>query len=92
MHSIDTPASATEFSERLTCHKCGTSFTAETSDLRVDRFKKPGTNFFDGSADAAGLDTRFFGNCPHGCDIIFTTVEIPPLVRTELLATTGIRS
>jgi uncharacterized C2H2 Zn-finger protein len=90
MHSIDTPPSATDFEERLTCPTCGTSFTAETADLKVGRFKKPGTSWFDGSADDAGLDTRFFVDCPHGCDIVFTQGEIPPLVRADLLAQAGI--
>jgi hypothetical protein len=71
-----------EWGARLRHDECGTEFTAETADLQVDQFKKPGTCWFDGSADAAGLDVRFFVQCPGGDDIVFVDEStIPTLLR-----------
>lgn len=76
----------TTWEARFTHERCGTSFTAESSDLKMSRFKRPGTYYFDGSADAAGLVTRFFVECPLGDDILFVDTDaVPAALRHRLL-------
>ena len=70
------------------CEDCSTDLTADQDDLRGSRFKKPGTYWFDGSADLAGLDWHYFVKCVK-CDAyrILTPEEeeaVPFLLRKEL--------
>lgn len=85
MRDVSVPPEATTWEQVLTCENCRTSFTAETGDLQGDRFKKPDTYWFDGSADAAGLTYKFFVYCPACNDLIIVPDdEIPVLVQREI--------
>ena len=68
------------------CDKCGVTFTAETVDIQFDRFKQPGTYFFDGSADAAGLTSKYFVECPNKCSLfVVDESDVHITKRKELL-------
>lgn len=73
-----------EWEAEMTHERCGTSFTAETTDVKVDEFKKSGTYWFDSSADAAGLDWKFFVNCPLGDGIVIVEEDLPVILTDRL--------
>lgn len=77
------------------CPHCGTVFRYGVKDIEVDQFRALGTYWFDGSADAAGLTTKWFVHCPSkaDCDIIIvdgrdnhTGIEraLHPLIKAEV--------
>ncbi len=72
--------------EKMECHKCSTSFTAEPEDLEVDNFKEPGTYWFDGSA--IGTE-KFYVWCPNRCDIVFAKPGIPYLLQQKIRASSS---
>lgn len=85
MKDVEVPDSSTSWEAKLVCSQCSSSFTAEKADLEQDGFKKPGTYWFDGSADAAGITYRFFVKCPTCQDLILQDDDdLPLLVRREV--------
>jgi len=82
--NIRTPRQS--WNQDFSCQNCGTEFTANQKALECDHFKKPGTNFFDGSADSAGMDLKFFVTCPSRCGqlMIVEESEIPVLLSQKV--------
>lgn len=70
----------------LGCLRCHTVFTVDETDLEADYFKRPGTYFFDGSADAAGLTFHTFVYCPISECRYLTWIDdaVPFVIRKRL--------
>jgi hypothetical protein len=88
MRDIHTPVESLTWEAACACPICVTSFVAETDDLRADKFKAPGTYWFDGSADASAT-WKFFVRCPAGCGahVFIEADTVPALLQRQLLAT-----
>lgn len=62
------------------CKVCKTTATIEESDVQYDRFKPPGTYWFDGSA-GNGIP-HYFVKCPECDDLSFVDEQaIPKRIR-----------
>jgi hypothetical protein len=80
MKDTQTPASAEAFESSVTCPLCGTTFTAEASDVAVDLFEAPSA--------VHSVIREFFVVCPaKGCSTPITvpTDDIGILVRRRLV-------
>lgn len=61
---------------QYTCD-CGTGIVLDQDDIQMDMCKKPGTYWFTGSADAAGLDPCFFSKNSAACPTCKKVCPIP---------------
>jgi hypothetical protein len=80
MKDTQTPASAEAFEAAVHCPLCGTTFTAEASDVAVDLFEAPSA--------VHSVIREFFVVCPaNGCatPITIPTDDIGILVRRRLV-------
>jgi hypothetical protein len=82
VREIYVPPQATLWEQEMSCHSCGATFIAETSDLQVGGFKEPGTYWFDGSA-GHGRE-KFYVQCPMCQESIFPTTPVPELVKRAI--------
>ena len=66
----------------LYCGKCQTRYVVKFEDIQRDRFKKPGTYWFDGSAHASARE-HLFVECPTCRDIVFVD-DVPYAVKIRV--------
>lgn len=71
-------------------HSCGAVLEVCADDLEADKCKKPGTAWWDGSAEVAGLVTKYFlkssSRCPCGKAFEVEEGLIPDRVKARLRA------